>query len=549
MPSKRQHNTSDNSSSYRYATLVTSAVVLITLYTINQQSVYADSNANSKQWSKSDPDLPVYTSADVKKHGRKASRIWVTYSGYVYDITDFIALHPGGNSKILLAAGTDTAPFWNIYQQHKKKEVQDILAQYLIGKLDAASSTDTTTASQPVSDPYINQPERNPALITLTDKPCNAETPNDLLQSRITPNELFYVRNHMHTPPVDPSTYKLTITGDHIRTTQLTLDEIKTKFKRHSVEVTLQCAGNRRHEMNVIKPIKGLDWECGAISNAIWSGAKLRDILEYTGLDVDGVDQNTVNSNVAHIQMEGLDIDPITQTGYGSSIPVSKAVSNTDDVIVAYEMNGVDIPPDHGYPIRVVVPGIVGARSVKWCHKIIASPYESSAHWQQYDYKSFNNSIDWNNVDWSSSPAIQETPITSAITSPSNNDKLSIYDDEVNIQGYAYSGGGRDVIRVDVSIDDGKTWSAAKLHKTNADMYKRHTWNWVQWSSTLPVELKNHDNVNIICKAVDSQYNSQPDNVQPIWNLRGVLNNAWHRVNIKVDQDNVDSHATSSPDK
>lgn len=172
------------------------------------------------------------------------------------------------------------------------------------------------------------------------------------------------------------------------------------------------------------------------------------------------------------------------------------------------------------------------------------SDNESQSHWQQKDYKSFNPSIDWSTVDWSSSYAIQQTPVTSAIVSPSHNDKISVYDDEISISGYAFAGGGRDIIRVDVSSDNGKTWHNAKLHKelqykyNDNDKFKRldRQYAWTQWSVTLPVELTKQDNVQLICKAVDSHYNVQPDTVAPIWNLRGVLNNAWHRVNLKVDK-------------
>jgi sulfite oxidase len=126
---------------------------------------------------------------------------------------------------------------------------------------------------------------------------------------------------------------------------------------------------------------------------------------------------------------------------------IDKALSSNGDVLLAWEMNGEPLPRDHGYPLRVVVPGVVGARHVKWLSKIRPSRIESEAHWQRNDYKGFNSSIDWDNVDWTSSPAIQDMPVTSAILEPAPNQQYDDDTDEVTVKGYAWSGGGRDIVR------------------------------------------------------------------------------------------------------
>lgn len=372
-PSISKHN----SYNYKSYTSVIASLTLCTLsaYTLieyynNNHVVHCDNNtASNKQQPSSKPidddKLPVYTWSDLKKHNGKQGdkRIWVTFSGYMYDITDFIDQHPGGSQRILLAAGGDTTPFWSIYQQHYKPEVQEILNKYLIGELD----TTTIPAKQQninIDDPYSNEPERNPALQVISERPYNAETPTPLLQPQITPNELFYVRNHMYTPIIDSNNYKLVITGNNVKHTELTLDDIKNKFKSYTVEAALQCAGNRRHEQIEIKPIKGLDWQCGAISNSIWTGAKLRDVLEYAGLDIKTLHKQQYDNNddasssdnktVKHVQFEGLDVDKISNTGYGASIPVEQAISNTSDVLLAYRMNNTDLPADHGVCIIII---------------------------------------------------------------------------------------------------------------------------------------------------------------------------------------------------
>lgn len=122
-------------------------------------------------------------------------------------------------------------------------------------------------------------------------------------------------------------------------------------------------------------------------------------------------------------------------------------------------MNNEPIPRDHGYPLRAVVPGIVGARNVKWLGKIALKPNESLSHWQQRDYRGFPSNIDWDNVDWDSMPSIQELPVISAISTS----RFDAEKEELVLQGYAWSGGGRRVVRVDLTTDEGNSWSQAKL--------------------------------------------------------------------------------------
>lgn len=336
-------------------------------------------------------------------------------------------------------------------------------------------------------------------------------------------------------PRVDLASYQLHVEGLPGGVLTLSLHDLKTKFPKHTITATLQCAGNRRSEMNKVKQVKGLNWGIAAISNATWGGAKLRDVLLAAGYSPD------VAKWACHVQFEGLDKD-VTGTTYGASIPLNKAVSEEGDVLLAYEMNGEDLPADHGYPVRVVVPGTVGARNVKWLGKIIVSAEESSSHWQQNDYKGFSPGTDWDTVDFKSAPAIQELPIQSAITQPADGAVVDRSAEEVTVKGYAWSGGGREVVRVDVSLDGGKTWHVAQLTSSEKGQAPPpspppgRAWAWKLWELTAPLPPKIQE-MEIVCKAVDNSYNMQPDSVPPIWNLRGVLSNAWHRVKVKIRED------------
>ncbi|XP_065098003.1 sulfite oxidase, mitochondrial [Paramisgurnus dabryanus] len=476
--------------------------------------------------------FPVYSLEEVSKHRSLDHGVWVTYKGEIFDITDFVALHPGGD-KILLAAGGALEPYWALYAVHQQDQIVKILSEYKIGVLNTESCREQEKANS--SDPYCAEPTRHPALQINSLKPFNAEPPASILTDNyITPSAIFFKRNHLPVPKVDPETYKLEIEGLPGGVVALTLNELKSRFPKHTITATLQCAGNRRSDMNKVKHVKGLNWGVAAIGNATWSGARLRDVLLYYGFGPE------VEAKARHVQFEGLDRD-VTGVAYGASIPLNKALSEEGDVIIAYEMNGEDLPADHGYPARVIAPGIVGARNVKWLGKIVVSDEESESHWQQNDYKGFSPSTDWDTVDFKSAPAIQELPVQSAITHPAEGVSVDPSAGEVTVKGYAWSGGGREVVRVDVSVDGGNTWHVAKLRSGDEEQKDTalpppppgRAWAWKLWELDIPLPDKATE-LEIVCKAVDCSYNVQPDSVAPIWNLRGVLSNAWHRVKVKV---------------
>ncbi|XP_076066084.1 sulfite oxidase isoform X2 [Oratosquilla oratoria] len=465
--------------------------------------------------------LPEYSLDDVAKHNDMEAGVWVAFKEGVYDITSFIKKHPGGD-KIMMGAGGSVEPFWALYSVHKHKFVLDLLEKYRIGNL---SKKDVGVSIKDLDDPYASEPYRHISLKPSSKKPFNAEPPLPLLvDNLITPNELFYVRNHLPVPVIDPAEYELEISGIEVEEKALTLEDIK-KFPKYTVTATIQCAGNRRSEMVKVKPVKGLSWGQAAIGNATWSGARLYDVLKAAGLDED-------KTEAVHVQFEGLDTDPGNMP-YGASIPIEKAMDPRGDVILAYEMNGEEIPRDHGYPIRVIVPGVVGARNVKWLGRIEVSKDESDAHWQQNDYKGFAPSVDWDTVDFKKSPAIQELPVISGICDPVEGEKIKVNEEgKVKVRGYAWSGGGRKIIRVDVSADGGKTWQAADELKSDEAKHPR-AWGWSIFTAYVPVS-KDAKEIQLCAKAVDSQYNVQPENFDNIWNLRGVLANAYHRVNVKL---------------
>lgn len=535
-----------------------------------------------------DSNLPRYRLSEIKKHDGKSDRPWVMHGDKVYDITDWVAAHPGGQV-ILRAAGGSIEPYWNIFAIHKSQYVYDILQQYLIGYVHSADLVDGKPAQEQIEDPFADDPERHPSLITRTSKPRNAETPGDAISSQfITPNELFYVRNHMWVPKLTDEEAE-----DHVLTIELydgstkayTLRDLKTKFPKRSITAALQCSGNRRSDMSKGsgRTANGLPWSTGAISNATWEGVYLADVLADAGFDTSTVIKGT--SEVQHVHFTGLE-------AYGASIPIKKAVDPQGDVLLAYGMNGKTLPRDHGFPLRSVVPGNVAARSVKWLNQITLSEEESTTQWQRKDYKCFGPNE--TKVDWDAAPSIQELPVQSAITeaklgdwtttttsptaatSKSNSNSSSnngsedneIPAKQVSLSGYAFSGGGRSIIRVDVSLDGGSNWSQAKLLPDNSSKNgdtpsppspndSHADWSWKLWRFDGAVPIKAFTQpekqeeagsdgktitqdepklcTTVVVKATDEVYNTQPESHAATWNVRGNLATAWHRVKLCTD--------------
>ncbi|RYP82585.1 hypothetical protein DL770_005550 [Monosporascus sp. CRB-9-2] len=494
--------------------------------------------------SDSDDGLPRYRISEVKQHGPGSERPWVMYEDKVYDITDWVGAHPGGEV-ILRAAGSSIEPYWDIFSIHKSPYVREILDQYLIGKIHPDDLVDGRPSQEYVEDPFETDPERDGRLRVITRKPCNAETPADeLAESFLTPNEVFYVRNHMWVPVVeeahaDDHTVSIELPNGDVKS--YTLRDLKARFKHHTVSAVLQCSGNRRKDMTeYARKTNGLQWTVGAISCAKWEGVRLRDVLADAGLSLDDP-----GDDAQHVQFSGLE-------AYGASIPIAPVLDPRGDVLLAFNMNDQPLPRDHGFPLRVIVPGHVAARCVKWVNKIVVSDEESQTQWQRRDYKCFGPNE--TSQDWDKYKSIQEMPVTSAITRarlkdlpPSNirgalgqsggqaNNSDGLEGQVVQLEGYAYSGGGHGIQRVDVSLDGGKTWDQAKLLDDSKLEKGSKAWCWKRWryEGTLPPATgieSGEKKTTFVVKATDDAYNTQPEKYTDIYNLRGNLATAWHRV-------------------
>ncbi len=355
---------------------------------------------------------------------------------------------------------------------------------------------------------------KHPAFRVVEENPPNGGAAiESLVEHTITPVDRFFLRSHSPTPHVDPASYWLTIEGAVKHPLSLTLEDLSA-FPRVSLTAALQCAGNRRVEMQQIAPIPDeLIWDREAISNGVWSGYSLAAILRAAGINESAADR-------LHVAFEALDQCERQNTyfPYGSSIPLAKALDPL--VMLADTLNDAPLTPDHGYPLRVFVPGYIGARSVKWVGRIIVQDEPSENYYQARAYKLFPPNIQPEDADWEQGLMLGELSINSAIAAPQDRDIVP--PGEVVISGYAISG-GRGVARVDVSTDAGITWKQAALLGDDLP------YAWRLWEYR--TELHEGD-YHIIARAWDSAANTQPEQI--IWNFKGYMNNTCPRIRLQV---------------
>ncbi len=353
--------------------------------------------------------------------------------------------------------------------------------------------------------------EKHPEWIVRQRSPLNGGPPPHLIARQpVTPIELFFVRNHAPAPAIEPDAYRLRVEGLVERPRDLSLAELK-ELPAVTLEATLQCAGNRRDQLMALEHIPGeVGWGSEAISHGVWRGVPLRAVLARAG----------VRASARHVAFEGL--DEIEQGGaafgLGGSVPLEKGLAG--DVLLAYELNGAPLPAEHGFPLRAVVPGYIGARSVKWLGKIRLQREPSDNYYQAHAYKLFPPDVRAETADWARGLMLSELSLNAAVCAPEPGARLKA--GRNRIMGYAAAGGNRTVERVDVSADGGRAWVEAELSA-------RKPWSWRLWSVALDLPPGEHE---LVARAWDSAANTQPE--LPVWNFKGYMNHAWHRVPVTV---------------
>ena len=343
-------------------------------------------------------------------------------------------------------------------------------------------------------------------------EPFNAETGlAALAEGPVTATNAFYVRGHGAVPEIDPATWRLQVRGLVERELDLSLTTLREAFPEREVTATLQCAGNRRAGLIAIRDIPGeAPWGPGATGTATWSGVALADVLAVAG----------PRQGAAHVGFEGADLSPeaVPAQRFGGSVPLDKACRR--EVLLAWAMNGEPLPPVHGAPLREVVPGSIGARSVKWLQRIEVRSMPWQGYFQHVVYRLLPE-------DGTPGPGagmpLGLVALNADVLSPA--DGATVAAGPVEVVGYAFAGGERYVARVDVSIDAAASWSQAEL------LDDLGPWAWRQWRTIVDLAPGEHE---ILVRAWDSSAATQPEDEAALWNPKGYVNNARPRVRVRA---------------
>ncbi|KAH7066591.1 hypothetical protein BKA63DRAFT_495511 [Paraphoma chrysanthemicola] len=429
--------------------------------------------------------------------------------------------------------------------QHEKDYIRNL--EQNDGKRKSPQTRNLSSLSIDEADQFSpdNWLPRSSDLIRLTGKhPLNAEAHLGRLYDAglITPNELHYVRNHGAVPRLLWEFHELDIENGRLI---LSMDYLKNHFDTINIPIALACDGNRRKELNLIKKSKGFNWGSGAVSCAYWKGPLLRDVLLKAG-----VPHRMPDGKRYWVNFEGAD-EP-SEGKYATCIPFDYAMDATNDVILAYEMNDVPLPPDHGYPVRLMIPGYVGGRCVKWLKRIWISDKENDSHYHIWDNRVLPAFVNEKDGEFAETlfrhpdTACNEQNLNSVIVKPAQGEKISLNSarkgQAYRIEGYAYDGGGHEVQRVEVSLDDGETWLYCIRKFPEAPIrHGKKFWSWLHWHVDVEItHLLQARSITVRCFNVFK--NTQPK--EPNWNIMGMMNNCWYVVKPSIVQ-NDDSEIPS----
>lgn len=355
-------------------------------------------------------------------------------------------------------------------------------------------------------------------LVVLNDRPVNAETPAHLLDDRITPAKHLFVRNN-GIPPVtaniDPGAWELSFGGESIdQEVTFTIGELQETFEHYTYQLQLECGGNGRSEF--VPPAAGNQWSTGAVGCPEWTGVRLRDVLEHIGFKGDA----------EYLAYYGADVHASGDPGkvpISRGVPIDKALE--DESLIAWAMNGEDIPPLNGYPLRLVIAGWPASVAGKWLKKIVVrNQVHDGPKMSGTSYRVPCRPVaPGTTVPDEDMCIIESMPVKSLITFPKSGIEHGSLE-PLKLRGHAWAGDAQ-VSEVHVSIDFGATWIKANLEAP------ANRFAWQHWNTE--VEFPEIGYFEVWARATDNMGRSQPM-VLPGWNPKGYLNNACHRIAVQA---------------
>ena len=399
-------------------------------------------------------------------------------------------------------------------------ERRDFFKKAIVVAGSAAVGTGTLEAREtghPIDNRKVSDiafPEKRP-LITYSDRPPLLESPREVFTSALTPNDLFFVRWHMPMIPkyINPNTFSISINGLVEKEIRVSLKELKTEFKQVELTAVLQCGGNNRTAFN--PTAGGIQWGVGAMGCAKWKGVRLKDVLKKAGLKKEAV----------WIGFNGEDKAVYSETA--NFVRELKLEHLNDNIILAYEMNGEDLPYLNGYPLRLIIPGVYSDSWIKMISNITATKKQQKLHFMEKAYRIPDNECECEtpeNLVKKTKP-IEEMNINSIIGYPVTGTKVRNVSDLV-VRGVAFDS-GHGIEKVQISIDGGLMWEDALLDDGSKGKYAYRAF-------TYAFKPKNSGKLTIMCKATNKKGEEQPFAKDIKWNHGGYKYNGIDQVTVEV---------------
>jgi len=386
------------------------------------------------------------------------------------------------------------------------------------GLIPAAMAQGSAPPAPPKGPIYLNFPGKSDKLVVIGERPLVAETPEHLLDDNTTPYEKFFIRNNGQIPEEskEPDKWKFTVEGEVNKKLELTLGELKSKYKAQTRRMVLECGGNGRSFYS--PKASGNQWTNGGAGCAEWTGVRLGDVLKAAGVKPSGIYTAQLLGRSA--VCPGDASRPTLSRG----VRIAKAMD--PESMIVWAMNGQPLPNIHGGPVRLLIPGWPGSASQKWLTRIVIRDKEHDGPGMTgTSYRlTINPMVPGDKADPKNFKVMESMPVRSIITSPANGTKLPAGTREVKLRGASWAG-DHTVRRVDISTDYGVTWQPTKLEKG------KNRYDWQRWTSS--VKLPRDGYYEIWARAMDSRGLMQP-HVAPNWNPSGYGGNPMHRIAVLI---------------
>ena len=391
------------------------------------------------------------------------------------------------------------------------------LSDRLISAAQAQAPAAPAAPAAPKGPQFLKFPGKSDKLVVLGERPLVAETPEAMLDDDTTPIDKFFVRNNGQMPEEtkEPDKWKITIDGEVNTKLEITLGELKAKYKPVTRRLVIECGGNGRSFFT--PQARGNQWTNGGVGCAEWTGVKLSDVLKTAGVKPSAVFSGHYAADPHLSGEKGKD-------AISRGVPIKKLMDENN--LIVWAINGQPLPLVHGFPVRLIVPGWPGSVSAKWLTRIWLrdKPHDGQGMGGTSYRVPIAPMVPGDKPDEKNFRDLESMPIRSIITSPANGTKLAAGARELKLRGAAWAGDYA-VKEVHVSVDFGASWQKVKLDKP------KNKYDWQRWTAT--VKLPSDGYYEVWTRGTDQRGVMQP-HVAGNWNPQGYGGNPMHRIAVLV---------------